>query len=178
MKRILTLACCISLCSLPGLAAQKNASKRPAMSDQQFVDFAGQTDMVDANLGDLASLAASSEPVKDFGQKLVTAKTDDYRQLSKAAHDVNLTVPTAIDKEHNRTMIDPFQKVKGASFDRRFVKEMVAGETRAIAIYKREAADSQNAALRSYAEEALPTLQGHLAEAKNMEKTMSAAKKG
>jgi putative membrane protein len=53
---------------------------------------------------------------------------------------------------------------------------MVAGHTKAIAIYKREAADAENPALKSYAEEALSVLQKHLDGAKDLEKTKTAAK--
>jgi putative membrane protein len=176
VKHILTLVCCISLCSIAGLAQKKNS--KPAMSDQQFVDFAGQTDMVDANLGQLAGTAASSEPIKGYAQKVVNEQTDDFHQLSKAAHQASLKVPSAIDEEHNRTMIDPFQKLKGTAFDRRFVEEMVDEDNKAIAVYKNEAAHAQNLALSSYAEEALPILQGKLAAAKKMETTMAPAKKG
>jgi putative membrane protein len=148
------------------------------MSDQQFVDFAGQADMVDANLGKLASTAASSELTKEFGQKLVSDQTDDFRQLSKVAGQANLSVPNAIDREHNRTMIDPFQKLKGNSFDHRFAKEMIAGESKSIDIYKKEAADAHNPALKTYAEEALPSLQTHLSDAKTLEAEKTSSKKG
>jgi putative membrane protein len=177
VKQVLTLICCFTLCSLPGLAQKKTAEKA-AMSDQEFVNFAGQTDMVDANLGKLASTAASSEPTKEFAEKLVTDQTDDFQQLSKAAHHASLTIPDAIDKEHNRTMIDPFQKLTGASFDHRFAKEMIAAQTKSIDVYKKEAADAQNPALKTYAEEALPILQSHLSDAKNLENTKTSAKKG
>ena len=79
-------------------------------------------------------------------------------------------VQDAIDAENNKTMIDPFQKLKGAAFDHRYVREMIAGHTKAIAIYKKEAADAQNPVLKSYAEDALPVLEKHLAGAKDLEK--------
>jgi putative membrane protein len=148
------------------------------MSDQQFVDFAGQTDMVDANLGQLARTATPSKSVEDYAQKLVTDQTNDFQDLSKAAHDSSLHVPIAIDKEHDRTNIDPCQRLKGSAFDHRFVEEMIEADTRAIDVYKREAAHAQAAALRSYAEEALPILQTHLAEAKKMEASKTISKKG
>jgi putative membrane protein len=47
---------------------------------------------------------------------------------------------------------------------------MVAGHTKAIAVYKKEAADAQNPALKSYAEQALPVLEKHLEDAKGLEK--------
>jgi putative membrane protein len=167
MKRILSAVCCVALCSMPALAKEKAAA---AMTDQQFVDFAAQTDMVEANLGQLAGSSASSQPVKDYGQMLATDHTKDFNQLYDIAHQANLNMPNAIDAEHNKAMIDPFQKLNGAAFDRRYVHEMIAGHTKAIAAYKKEAADAQNPALKSYAEQALPTLQKHLDDAKALEK--------
>ena len=169
MKHILSAVCCIALCSMPALAQEK-AARGTGMSDQQFVDFAAQTDMVEANVGQLAQSVASSQSVKDYGQMLVTDHTNDFHQLYGVAHQANLNVPEGIDAEHNKAMIDPFQKLKGDAFDQRYIHEMVAGHTKAIAIYKKEAADAQNPALKSYAEQALPVLQKHLDGAKALEK--------
>ena len=79
-------------------------------------------------------------------------------------------MPNAIDAQNNKTMIGPFQKLKGAAFDHRYIREMIAGHTKAIAVYKKESADAQNAALKSYAEQALPTLQKHLEGAQAVQK--------
>jgi len=169
MKPILSVVCCLALASMPAFA-QKKAAHGPAMSDQQFVDFAAQTDMVEANLGQLAQSASASQPVKDYGQMLVTDHTNDFNQLYSVAHQANLTMPDAIDTENNKTMIGPFQKLKDSAFDHRYIHEMIAGHTKAIAIYKKEAADAQNPALKSYAEQDLPVLQKHLDGAKGLEK--------
>jgi putative membrane protein len=169
MKRVLSALCCITLCSVPALAQAKTA-KRPAMSDQQFVDLAAQTDMVEANLGQLAQSASSSQPVKDYAQMLVTDHTKDFDQLYTLAHQANLNRPDAIDAAHNKAMIAPFQKLKGTAFDHRYIHDMIAGHTQAIAVYKKEAADAESSALKSYAEETLPTLQKHLDDAKALEK--------
>src|SRR5271170_3138077 len=169
MKHVLSAVCCLVFCSVPALAQEK-PMKGSAMSDQRFVNFASQTDILEANLGQLADTVASSQPVKDYAQMLVTDHTNDYHHLYDVAHQANLTVPDAIDAENNKTMIDPFQKLKGAAFDHRYVREMIAGHTKAIAIYKKEAADAQNPALKSYAEDALPVLEKHLAGAKDLEK--------
>jgi putative membrane protein len=170
MKRILTAVCCVALCSMPGLAKEKAAAGGAAMSDQQFVDLAAQTDMVEANLGQLAGSIADAQPVKDYGQMLAADHTKDFNQLYDVAHQASLNMPNAIDAEHNKAMIDPFQKLKGAAFDHRYIREMIAGHTKAIAVYTKEAADAQNPALKSYAEQALPTLQKHLEGAKALEK--------
>jgi putative membrane protein len=119
----------------------------------------------------LAQSVASSQPVKDYGEMLVTDHTNDFHQLYGVAHQANLNMPDAINAENNKAMIDPFQKLQGAAFDHRYIHEMVAGHTKAIAIYKKEAADAQNPALKSYAEQTLPVLQKHLDGAKALEKS-------
>jgi putative membrane protein len=173
MKCVLTALCCAALLTVPAMAQKKAAGA--GMTDQEFVNFAAQTDMVEANLGQLAGTVAEAQDVKDFGQMLNTDHTQDYGQLIAAAKQANLTVPTAIDAEHNKAMIDPFQKLKGAAFDRKFAQEMVAGHTKAVAIYKKEAADATDPAIKSYAQAAEPTLEKHLAAAKALGHKKAAA---
>jgi len=175
MKRLLCAVCCLSLAALPALAQSKAAGKAP-MTDQKFVDFAAQTDMVEANLGQLAQTDAESQAVKDYGQMLVTDHTSDYDQLKASAQQANLTVPSAIDAEHNKSMIGPFQKLKGAAFDHKYTQEMISGHTKAIEIYKKEAQDAESPAVKSYAQTALTVLQKHLDGAKDLEKNGAAKK--
>src|SRR6202453_4617128 len=90
VKTMVSAVCCVALgCVL--VLAQGAA---PAMTDQQFVDFAAQTDMLEANLGQLAATKTSSQGVKDYAQMLVTDHTDDYTQLGMVAGKENL-VPKA-----------------------------------------------------------------------------------
>lgn len=175
MKRTLTAVCCILIASIPVMAQKKHAEKG-GMTDQQFVDMAAQTDMVEANLGQMAGNVADAQGVKDYGQMLATDHTSDYQQLINAAKQANLNVPSAIDTAHDKAMIDPFQKLKGAAFDHKYIQEMIAGHTKAILAYKEAAANAQNPVIKSYAETALPVLQKHLSGAKDLEKAKPAAK--
>jgi putative membrane protein len=168
MKHPLSTAC-LALGSF-ALIASAHAAPKPAMTDQQFVDFAAQTDMVEANLGKLAQDAADSQSVKDYGQMLVTDHTANYGQLNDAAHQASLTVPTAIGAEQNKMMLDPLEKLKGASFDKNYLHEMIAGHTKAVAVYKKEAEDAQNPQIKAYAEQSIPVIEKHLADAKKLEK--------
>ncbi|MGA9463782.1 MAG: DUF4142 domain-containing protein [Terracidiphilus sp.] len=170
MKRALTVVCCLSFFSLSVLA-EKRPTKAAAMGDQQFVSFAAQTDMVEANLGQLAQTAATAKPVRDYAQTIVTDHTSDFGQLNNAARNAGLKVPSAIDAEHDKTTIIPFQRLKGAAFDQRYLQEMIAKQSSGIAIYKREAANGRNPALKSYADKTLPVLEKDLANAKNLEKS-------
>jgi putative membrane protein len=169
-KSILTGLFCCALGAVPALAQKAGAT---AMSDQQFIDFAAQTDMTEAHLGQAAANQAASQEVRDFAQMLVTDHTTDYTQLGTIATKAGLTVPKGLDAKHDK-MVAPFEKLKGAAFDHRFAREMVMGHTKAIAEYKREAQDAQNPDVKAYASQALPTLEKHLQTAKDLEKKPAA----
>ena len=120
----------------------------------------------------MAAERAATQSVKDYAQMLVTDHTNDYQELGEVAAKANLTVPKGLDAAHGR-MIAPFEKLKGAAFDSSYAHEMIVGHTGAIAVYKKEAADAQNADLKTYATATLPTLQKHLDGAKDLSKKPS-----
>lgn len=167
MKIAVTAVCCLVLCSLPALA-EKKAPAVP-MTNQQFVDFAAQTDMVEANLGQLAQDVAAKEDVKDYGRMLATDHTVDYQKLQTTATEAGLNVPKAIDAEHNKSMIGPMHALKGAGFDHKYIQEMVAGHTKALAIYNEEANKAKDVTIKTYAQDAIPVLEKHLNDAKALE---------
>jgi putative membrane protein len=168
VKNILSVFSICAFCCAPALAQTGGAG----MSDQQFVDFAAQTDMMEAHLGQVAAEQAASQNVKDFAQTLVTDHTNDYNQLTAAAGKASLTVPKGLDAAHDK-MIAPLAKLKGAAFDRRFAQEMIAGHQKAIAEYQREAQNGQNADLKAYANQAVPVLEKHLQAAQGLGKSKS-----
>lgn len=168
---VLALSACALYC-VPGMAQSSAAGG----ADQKFLDFAAQTDMTEAHLGQMAADQSEAQAVKDFAQTLVTDHTSDYKQLGTIARKANLTLPNGIDAMHNK-MIAPFEKLKGTAFDRRYAHEMVAGHQKAIAEYKKESESGENADLKAYATQTLPTLQKHLEAAQGLTPGKAAAKK-
>lgn len=176
MKSILTVVCCVALCALPVTAQKKKAAAKGApMSDQDFVNFAAQTDMTEAHLGQMAADQATSQDVKDYAQTLVTDHTNDYNTVTSVAGKASLNVPKGLDPEHEK-MVMPFHSLKGAAFDHKYISEMVTGHTKAIAVYTKESNDAQSADLKAYASQTLPTLQKHLDRAKELAKAKPAGK--
>lgn len=166
MTRLTTFSLCgLALCCAPAFSQTGTLNG----SDQKFIDTAAQTDMTEAHFGQMAENQASARGVKDYAQMLVTDHTNDYQQLSMTANKAGGNVPKGLDAAHTR-MVAPFSKLKGSAFDRRFMHEMVLGHQQAIAAYKREASVGQNADLKAYASQALPTLQKHLQNARELGK--------
>ena len=164
MRNILSVLACYALWQLAAMA-QAGAG----MTDQDFVNLAAQTDMTEAHLGKLAQDQGASQAVKDLGQMLAMDHTAEYSQLGMIAMKAGLTVPKSIDAKHDK-MIAPFEKLKGKMFDRRYAQTMVKGHQEAIAAYKKEASDGQNADIKAYAQQTLPTLEKHLKAAQDAEK--------
>jgi putative membrane protein len=117
----------------------------------------------------LAADQAKSPDVKTYAQMLGSDHTADYQQLTALAAKDGLTVPTALDAAHNK-MIVPFEKLKGAAFDARYIHTMIAGHTEAIGVYTKESTDAQNPDVKSYASATLPALNKHLDGAKDLAK--------
>lgn len=158
--------CCSMVLSFPAFSQNTKAT---ATSDQAFLDLAAQTDMAEANLGQLAATNAASQQVKDYAQMLVSDHTADYSKLGALATKTNLTIPKSLDAKHQR-LAGSFQKLKGAAFDRRYIQEMVSGHEAAIAAYDKESRDGQNADLKAYAKDTLPTLEKHKNAAQDLAK--------
>jgi putative membrane protein len=175
MKSTLSILCCLALCSLTASAQKEHAAKGKPMTDQQFLDMAAQTDMLEAHLGQMAADQAASQDVKDYASMLVTDHTGDYQQLTALAAKDGLTVPKGLDAAHDK-MIAPFEKLKGAAFDSHYTHDMIAGHTEAIGVYTKESADAQNADVKAYASATLPTLHKHLDSAKDLSKKPSPSK--
>src|SRR2546421_5010487 len=127
VRNILTGVFC---CILGGVLASAQTSASGS-TDQQFLNFAAETDMAEAHLGQLAADNASAQEVKDFAQMLVTDHTNDYKQLGMLATKAGATIPKGLDAQHEK-MVAPYEKLKGAAFDRRYAHDMVAGHTKAI----------------------------------------------
>ena len=53
-RSILSAICCLTLCCLPALAQKEHAAKGAAMTGQDFINMAAQTDMMEAHLGQMA----------------------------------------------------------------------------------------------------------------------------
>ncbi len=167
--RIITAGLCFCTVSCVMVWAQSGTG---STTDQAFVDLAAQTDMTEAHLGQLAQENASSQAVKDYANMLVTDHTADYTQLGTIATKAGLTVPKGLDPMHQK-MIAPFEKLKGAAFDHRYIHQMVVGHEAAIAAYNKQSRDGQNEAIKTYATQTLPTLEKHEQGAKDLSKGKS-----
>lgn len=123
--------------------------------------------MLEVELGRLAVQKGTSDAVKQFGQKMIDDHTNANQQLTQLASSKGITLPTSLDAKH-AAMVQKFQAMSGAAFDRAYSKQMVQDHKKDVALFQKEADRGTDADIKAFASSTLPILQGHLSMAQAM----------
>jgi putative membrane protein len=142
-----------------GLATQSMAAMSAA--DRDFAQKAAGGGMAEVALGQLAQQNASSQQVKDFGQRMVTDHTQANQELQQIAQQENLTLPSA-PAPKDQALQKQLSGLKGSAFDSAYTRDMVKDHKQDIAEFRREAQSGQDPALKAFAQKTLPILEQHL----------------
>jgi putative membrane protein len=150
------------------LGAATNAQeKQRAQADQNFVTVAAASGMAEVQLGQLAQQRATNPEVQKFGQHMVTDHTKANQQLMQIAKTQGYALPQQLDAKHQQAM-QTLSRLSGANFDKQFMQQMVKDHEEAVALFQKESKDGQDANLRQFAGQTLPTLQKHLEMARTI----------
>src|SRR3954453_5331901 len=104
-------------------AGESNRTQNMA-NDKTFVMNAAMGGMAEVELGKLAEQKASSESVKQFGQKMVADHGKANEELKSVAATQKIDIPVSLSSKH-QAVIDRLSKLSGSAFDKAYVKEMV-----------------------------------------------------
>jgi putative membrane protein len=140
-------------------------------ADRQFLNTAARTDMTEAHEGQMAQDQASRNDVKEFAKTLVQDHTDSYHQLSELAAKTGATIPKGINTAKVPGIMS-LVHLKGAGFDRQFIRDEIAAHRHAIAVFQQEAKQAKDPAVRDYASKMIPILEKHLHLAEDCAKPM------
>jgi len=184
MRRILSSLIAVSFAGVMTLAASAqtgqdsqdpnhsmlNAKTSPAgmtMADQTFLKKAAQGGMAEVELGQLAVQKASSDQVKQFGQRMVddhSKANDQPKQLAQQEHVKLPTQPSAKDKATKAKL----ENLSGKEFDEAYMSDMLKDHKKDVAEFERESKNAKDPAVKDFAEQTLPTLREHLKQAQQI----------
>jgi putative membrane protein len=133
-------------------------------ADMKFAMTAAQDGMTEVELGRLAVQKGMSDAVKQFGQHMIDDHSNANQQLMQLATTKGMTLPTTLDAKH-AAMVQKFQAMSGAAFDRAYAKQMVQDHRKAVDLFQKEADRGMDGDLKTFASQTLPVLQGHLSMA-------------
>jgi len=152
------------------MIAQSSAGKSAA--DSKFAMNAAQGGMMEVELGKVAVKNASSDKVKQFGQRMIDDHSKAGDELKSVASKENITLPTELDAKH-KAMVDKMSAMSGTAFDRAYMNDMVKDHQQDVAEFQKEANSGSNADLKAFAGKTLPTLQEHLKLAQDTNASLS-----
>jgi len=141
----------------PGSTGSSMQASNP---DHMFVMEAAQGGMAEVALGRLASEKASSERVKQFGQRMVADHSKANDELKSLAQAKNISLPADVGAKHKATE-ERLSKMSGAAFDRAYIQEMVADHKKDVGDFRKEAQSGKDSEVKTWAAKTLPTLEEH-----------------
>jgi putative membrane protein len=140
-----------------------------------FVQKAAMSDMYEVQAGKLAAEKGQSDAVKQFGQQMVDAHTKTTEELTGIVKTKSLKVdlPAKLDAKHQK-LIDDLNSASAQDFDKTYAKQQVDAHQEAVNLFKKYAAQGDDADVKQFAQKTLPTIEQHLEEAKKLPGSPSA----
>lgn len=148
-----------------GILAYAQSQANPA--DRMFIHKAAEGGMAEVQLGQLAQQKASSQEVKDFGQRMVTDHSQANDKLKSIAANQGVTVPSSLDAK-DQALYDRLSGLSGNAFDKAYMRAMVNDHVQDVAEFRKESGSARDQAVRSFASDTLPTLEDHLRMARKV----------
>lgn len=138
-----------------------------AEADQKFVEKVAQDGIAEADLGALAKERAKSDEVKQFAQRMIDDHGKANEQLEEIAKNKGAVVPTEAGEEHSKIRAE-LADLKGEEFDQKYMAAMAEGHQKAVDLFQKEIESGQDADVKAFAEQTLPTIKEHLSQAQSM----------
>jgi putative membrane protein len=156
--------------------AKSNSKSALAGEDRTFVMKAAQDGMAEVELGRAAQQQASSDAVKQFGQRMVTDHGKANEELKSIVANKGVSLPSALDKEH-AAHGEKLKRLKGPEFDREYMKHMVDDHKKAVALFEKTSKSAKDSDVKGFASKTLPTLQEHLKMAQSTQSQLGGSGK-
>lgn len=137
-----------------------------------FVTAAAISDMYELEAAKIALAKSKSPAVKKFAQMMVTDHTASTAKLKALlpTSGANVTPPAAMD-ERRKGMIDNLKAANAADFDKVYLDQQTAAHREASLLFGTYSDRGDNAALKGFAAELKPKIDGHLKMAEDLDRT-------
>jgi putative membrane protein len=128
-----------------------------ADSAQDFVDKAAVGGLFEVDSSKIFEGKAQDQSVKDFAHKMIEDHGAANAKLESIAGEQKLAVPKELDAKH-KADLDSLQNAKD---DKPYVQMQRDAHSEAVTLFESYAKDGDNAQLKTFASETLPTLKMH-----------------
>lgn len=143
-------------------------------ADLDFMKKAAQGGMAEVELGKLAQQNAEDAQVKQFGQRMEQDHSKAGQQLTSIASQKGVQLPKQLDSKDQKEL-DRLSRLKGAGFDRAYMKMMVQDHDKDVKEFQHAAQAVKDPDLKNFAQQTLSVIQQHDQLAHNLTQSMTAS---
>ena len=159
-----------------GIGAQQSTTEAKLQrTDRNFVSKAVEDNREEVELGKLAQGKASSDAVKQFGQRMVEDHSAANQDLLQLAENKGMKLQDKAPKADRE--MERLAKLQGPEFDREYVRAMVKDHKQDVAEFRRMHSGAVDPNLKAWVDKTLPTIEDHLKTIEGIQAQMAAAKK-
>jgi len=135
--------------------------------DASFINAAGPSDQFEIQTSQVALQKARSPVVRAYAQHMVDDHTKTTQQLTQLAASKGATLSQGLDPTQDR-LLAAVRAAGPGSFDRTYLSGQVTGHTATVATFNDEVNNGRDADVKAFAQQNLPTIQQHLADARRL----------
>ena len=169
-------------------APKKDTAKKEKLTanELQVVAHYHELNLMEIDLGKAAMKQGSSQAVKSYGEMLVKDHGDSNTQLKALAKKTGQMIPKEkpatdaerMEKAEAKKNATALKKLRGADFDREYLRMMVMDHDKELAKIDTKMAEVQNTELADMLRTLKPTLQTHADQARELQKGNAQASAG
>lgn len=180
MKRIYLTTLCGTVIATLALAGATQAANEPsqpaapgtAMTEQgkldrhdhAFLKKAAEINLTEIQLGKIAEQHSSDPNIKKMAGALIKDHQEANKNLERLAASKGVTLPNEPSIWERRS-ISSLEKEQGDKLNKEFLSLNQKGHEKALALYEKESARTQDPDIKAWANKMVPSLREHLAVA-------------
>ena len=154
----------------PVAATTPPPAPAPAVSpvDQQFAAQAAASDQFEIQSSQLALQKPRNRRVREFAQHMIDDHSKTTQQLTGIASSKGLTLQPTLDQQQQQMLTELQGLNNSRAFDRAYLHGQVVGHQAAVQVFQNEISGGQDAQMKDFAQQTLPTIEDHLKEARRL----------
>ena len=156
----------------PAAGLGSTATRGDALAAPAFVRAAATSDLYEMEASRLAEQRSQSAQVKQFAQHMLRdhqKTTNELKGLLPQIQGVSASqLPTGLDQQHQALVQQLQGAQQGAEFDRVFAQQQLQSHQAAVELFRAYAQSGDDAGLKQWATQTLPSLEEHLREAQQL----------
>jgi len=156
---------------------EQQNSDMSAMQDKAFLRKASEGNMAEVQLGQLAQQKASSQDVRQFGEKMVQEHTQLNDQLKPIAAQQGVEPPKGLSKK-DEAQVKKLENLSGQQFDHAYIEAMLKDHKKDLKEFKETANRTQNPQLKDAAQRGAQVIESHLQDIQQIAKSHNVSAKG